>query len=340
VLVWEDSLMKLRKTAIVALGASWLAAAPPAQAQDAFPAPGKPIVLINNFAAGGQVNKALLDFLPFFEKEFGTRVEIQQIEGAAGLIGYNAVYAKDADGYTILPMSANFGPHVFPYLAPTPPPWKYEDWVSLGIYADNLSSGMVVLANSPYQTFTDFIKAAKEKPGEITVGTIGPGRVEDVQIVELQKFFGIKVNHVYYDSGGTLFTDLLTGDLDVIITAALVYVDNPDAHIMTMLARGMPDNFPYRKLKTMADWQQDLGYKVDDLKTLASSQFYGLTVKAGLPDAAYNRLVEGLKNVANNPEWQALVKSYRDPVYYPPEKAAEVIGRMRDGIRDVIESTK
>jgi tripartite-type tricarboxylate transporter receptor subunit TctC len=312
----------------------------PATAQDVFPAPGKPIVLINNFAAGGQVNKALLDFLPFFEKEFGTRVEIQQIEGAAGLIGYNAVYSRPSDGHTILPVSANFGAHVFPYLATTKPPWKYEDWVPLGIYADNLSSGMVVLAKSPYRTFTDFIKAAKEKPGSITVGTIGPGRVEDVQIAELQKFFGIKVNHVYYDSGGTLFTDLLTGDLDVIITAALVYVDNRDAHIMTMLARGMTDAFPYKHLKTMADWQSELGYNVDDLKTLASSQFYGLTVKAGLPDHAYQRLVKGLENVAKNPEWQQLVKSYRDPVWYPPEKAGEVIGRMRDGIRDVVQGSK
>lgn len=331
--------MKTVINCALAIGAAWLAASGPAQAQD-FPEPGKPIVLINNFAAGGQVNKALLDFLPFFEKEFGSRVEIRQIEGAAGLIGYNAVYAMEADGYTILPMSANFGPHVFPYLATTPPPWGYEDWVPLGIYADNLSSGIVVLSKSPFQTFTDFVKAARDRPGELTVGTIGPGRVEDVQIAELQKFFGIKVNHVYYDSGGTLFTDLLTGDLDLIITAALVYVDNPDARIITMLARGMTEAFPYKNLKTMADWQKDLGYNVDDLKTLASSQFYGLTVKAGLPDASYKRLVEGLKNVANNPEWQAAVKSYRDPVYYPPEKTAEVVGKMRDGIRDVIQGSK
>lgn len=323
----------------LAMGLTWLASLAEVQAQ-AFPEPGKPIVLINNFASGGQVNKALLDFLPFFEKELGSRVEIRQIEGAAGLIGYNAVYAMEADGYTILPMSANFGPHVFPYLAATPPPWKYEDWVPLGIYADNLSSGMVVLASSPFQTFTDFVRAAKEKPGELTVGTIGPGRVEDVQIAELQKFFGIKVNHVYYDSGGTLFTDLLTGDLDVIITAALVYVDNSDARIITMLARNITEAFPYKNLKAMADWQTDLGYNVDDLKTLASSQFYGLTVKAGLPDAAYQRLVEVLKNVANNPEWQAKVKSYRDPVYYPPEKAAEIVGRMRDGISEVIQGQK
>lgn len=314
-----------------------LITAVPVAAQDSFPEPGRPITFVSNFAPGGQVQKALMDFQPYFEELLGTRIVIETIEGAAGLIGYNSVYSRPADGYTILPFSANFGPHVFPYLAQTPPPWKYEDWVVLGIYADNLSSGVVVRSDSPYQTFPDLIRAAREAPGEITVGTIGPGRVEDVQIIELQRFFGVEVNHVYYDSGGTLFTDLLTGDLDAIVTAALVYVDNPDARIITMLARDMTENFPYRDLKTMADWQEELQYNVEELRTLASSQFYGLAVRAGLPDEAYDKLVEVLGKVAQDPRWQEQVRSYRDPVWYPPEQSKAVVDRMRDGIRSVIE---
>jgi tripartite-type tricarboxylate transporter receptor subunit TctC len=313
-----------------------LLAATPTAAQDVFPEPGRPITFISNFAPGGQVQKALMDFQPYFEEALGTRIVIETIEGAAGLIGYNSVYSREADGYTILPFSTNFGPHVYPYLAQTTPPWKYEDWVVLGIYADNLASGVVVTADSPYQGFTDLILAAREKPGEITIGTIGPGRVEDVQIAELQKFFGIEINHVYYDSGGTLFTDLLTGDLDAIITAALVYVDNPEARIITMLGRGMTENFPYKDLKTMADWQQDLNYNVDDLRTLAGSQFYGLVVKAGLPDVAYDKLVEVLGKVAQDPRWQEQVRSYRDPVWYPPEQAKQVVDTMREGIAAVV----
>jgi tripartite-type tricarboxylate transporter receptor subunit TctC len=326
-----------RRAALWATAFATLFSVAPASAQDAFPEPGRPIVFVSNFAPGGQVQKALMDFQPYFEEQLGGRVVIETTEGAAGLIGYNSVYSREADGYTILTFSTNFGPHVYPYLAQTPPPWTYEDWQILGIYADNLASGVVVNAASPYQSFTDLILAAREAPGEITVGTIGPGRVEDVQIAELQAFFDIEVNHVYYDSGGTLFTDLLTGDLDAIVTAALVYVDNPDARIITMLGRAMTENFPYKDLKTMADWQEDLDYNVDDLRTLASSQFYGLAVKAGLPDAAYDKLVEVLGTVAQDPRWQEQVRSYRDPVWYPPEQAKQVVDEMRAGIRAVIE---
>ena len=290
-------------------------------ADEVFPHPGKPISLISNFAPGGVVQKAMLDFQPFFEKELKTRIVIETIDGAAGLIGYNTVFSRPADGYSILPCSSTFGPYIYPHLSQTPPPWKYDDWLPLGIYSDIPNSGMVVIKDSPIKTFTDLIKAAKAKPSGITIGTIGPGRVEDVQMVELQKVFGVKINHVYYDSGGTLFTDLLTRDLDVIVTAAIQYAENPDVRIITMLSKEMTENFPYKNLKTMADWQSDLNYDVKNLKTLGATQFNGLMVKAGLPDASYKRLVEVFKVVVKNPEWQNKVKSYRFPVYYPPERA-------------------
>jgi tripartite-type tricarboxylate transporter receptor subunit TctC len=319
----------------LAIGASSVA-----QGQTQFPEPGHPLTLVSNFAPGGVVQLAMQDFQPFFEKELGTRVEIETIEGAAGLIGYNSVYSRPADGYTILPCSSTFGPYIYPHLSETPTPWKYEDWRPLGIYSDIPNSGMVVLANSPYKTFPDFIAAAKANPGKITVGTIGPGRVEDVQIVELQKFFGIKVNHVYYDSGGTLFTDLLTGDLDVIITASIQYADNPDVRIMTLLAKGMTENFPYKQIPTLADYQKQLNYNVNDLRTLGTTQFNGLMVKAGLPDDVYQRLVVAFKNVVTNPEWQKKVASYRFPVYYPPEQAKAIYDNLNLAIQQMVAETK
>ena len=165
-------------------------------------------------------------------------------------------------------------------------------------------------------------------------------RVEDVQIVELQKFFGIEVNHVYYDSGGTLFTDLLTGDLDVIITASIQYADNPDVRIMTLLAKGMTENFPYKQIPTLADYQKQLNYNVNDLRTLGTTQFNGLMVKAGLPDDVYQRLVVAFKNVVTNPEWQKKVASYRFPVYYPPEQAKAIYDNLNLAIQQMVADTK
>src|SRR5690606_18776917 len=150
-------------------------------------------------------------------------------------------------------------------------------------------------------------------------------------------FFGIELNHVYYDSGSTLLTDLLTEDLDAIMSAAVGYVGNPDVRIVTLLAKEIPEEFPHKELKTLADWQDDLNFDVADLKTLLSTLSNGLVVKAGLPDDVYEKLVVAFKNVVNNPEWRALVAPYREPVYYPPERAKEIYDNLNVSIAAMVK---
>jgi tripartite-type tricarboxylate transporter receptor subunit TctC len=316
-----------------------LASAGTASSETPFPEPGRPFTLISNFAPGGVVQLALQDFQPYFEEQLGTRVVIETIDGAAGLIGYNAVFARPADCHTAVLASATYGPYIYPHLSQAKPPWKYEDWVSLGIYVDSPNPGIVTLKDSPYQTFADLIRAAKAEPNSITVGTIGPGRIEDVQIVELQRTFGVEFNHVYYDSGGTLFTDLLTGDLDAIVSAAIQYGDNPDV-IVTMFTDNFPDTFPYPELAKLGDFQEELGFKVADFKTLNMSHFGSMVVKAGCPQEHYDKLVEVFRNVALDERWRAQVAHYRVPVYKTPEEAQVIFDRVNQGITELIALTR
>lgn len=303
-----------------------------ASAQTVFPEPGKPVTLMSGFAPGGIAGRSMQDFQPFFERELGGPVVVETVEGAAGLIAYNSAFGRPADGHTMLLASGTYGPHLYPHLSQTELPWSYEDWVPLGIFSDTPSTGITVLSSSAIVTFPDLVAAAKADPGGITVGTVGPGRIEDIQILELQSFFGIELNHVYYDSGSTLLTDLLTGDLDAIMSAAVGYVGNPDVRIVTLLAKEIPPEFPHKDLNTMANWQEELNYDVADLKTLISTLSNGLVVKAGLPDDVYQRLVVAFRNVVNDPEWQAKVGEYREPVYYPPERAKEIYDNLNVSI--------
>jgi tripartite-type tricarboxylate transporter receptor subunit TctC len=335
--IWRAHL-EIRRVATVVIAVAGISGFGVAATAQTYPEPGRPITLVNHFAAGGVNLQSVQDFAPFFEKYLGARVNIETIEGAAGLIGYNNVFGRPADGYTIIGASSTNGPYIYPHLAETPPPWKYEDWLTLGIYSDIPNSGMIVLKDSPYQTFPDFIAAAKADPDGITVGTIGPGRIEDVQIVELEQFFGIEVNRVFYDSGGTLFTDLLTGDLDVIVSTTTQYVDNPDVKVMTLLAYAMADNFPYQDLSTLADFQEELGYDVSDLKTLGTNQFNTFFVKAGLPDEAYAKLVDAMEKIVADPEWREQVKGYRYPAHYPPEQAEVIFDRINSGVAEMAAS--
>lgn len=308
-----------------------------ATAQTVFPEPGKPVTLLSGFAPGGVAGRSMQDFQPFFEKELGGPVVVETVEGAAGLIAYNSAFARPADGHTMLLASGTYGPHIYPHLSQAELPWSNEDWVPLGIFSDTPSTGFMVLASSDIKTFPDLIARAKASPDGLTIGTVGPGRIEDIQIVEFQDFFGIDLNHVYYDAGATLFTDLLTGDLDVIMAASVGYVDNPDVRILTLLAKEIPEEFPHKHLNTLADFQDELGYDVADLKTLISTLSNGLVVKAGLPDDVYQKLVVAFKNVVTNPEWIAIASAYREPVYYPPERAKEIYDGLNASIAELVK---
>jgi tripartite-type tricarboxylate transporter receptor subunit TctC len=311
-----------------------------AAAQDTFPVPGKPIMLVSGFAPGGIAGRSMQDFAPFFERELGVPVQAEAIPGAAGLIAYNTVFGRPADGHSILLASGTYGPHIYPHLVEMELPWTNEDWLPLGLFSDTPSTGIMVLADSPYKTFPDLIRAARENPGELNFGTVGPGRIEDIQIVEFQEFFDVEFNHVYYDSGSTVFTDLLTGDLDVIMAASVGYVDNPDVNILTLLAKEIPEEFPHKHLHTLADFQEDLGYDVADLRTLISTLSNGLVVKAGLSDEAYEKLKAAFEAVITDPEWQETVKDYREPAYYSAERAKEVYDGLNESIAAIAASQR
>ncbi|OUN00019.1 MAG: hypothetical protein BAA02_10715 [Paenibacillaceae bacterium ZCTH02-B3] len=302
-----------------------------------FPEPGKPFYLTTNYGPGGTLQRSQQDFQPFFEKELGTQVIIEYIEGAGGLIGYNTVFARPADGYSILPNSATFGPYTYPHLSEEKPPWKYEDWLPLGIYSDIPNSGIVVKKDSPFKNFADLVRYARENPNKLKLGTIGPGRIEDIQIIELQHVMGIRVRQIYYEDGGSLFTDLLTGDLDAIVTAALQYVDSPDARILVMLAPEFPPEFPYPELDNLSKFPEELGFSMDQIKTLAATHFNGFVVKAGTPEPIYRKLVQTLENIVKNPEWQQKVKDYRYPKWIPPEEAKKLYDRYYEGIGEMVK---
>ena len=72
-----------------------------AQAEEGFPS--KPIKYIIAFPPGGGSDTNSRILIPFLEKHLGPKAEIvpQNIKGAGGKVGWNAVAAAKPDGYTI-----------------------------------------------------------------------------------------------------------------------------------------------------------------------------------------------------------------------------------------------
>ena len=93
----------LPRRALLALVAA--AAAGGVYAQDAYPS--KPIRIIIGYAPGGSVDSVGRVVGDILAKQLGATVIIDNVPGAAGVVGAQRVVSAKADGYTLLAGSSN-----------------------------------------------------------------------------------------------------------------------------------------------------------------------------------------------------------------------------------------
>ena len=200
------------RRALVALATLLVAAVgTPAQAQT-FPA--KPITFIVPFAAGtatDQLARALGQSITADTKQ---AVVVDNRAGASGMIAAQAVAHAAPDGYTVL-ITTNTthaaNEHLYKKLTYDP----VKDFAPITGIGKG-SQVMVVNASSPYKTVADVIAKAKKEPGKLSFGS---GSSSSRVAGELFKqMAGVDILHVPYKSNTLAITDLLGGQIDMMIT--------------------------------------------------------------------------------------------------------------------------
>lgn len=139
-----------------------------------------------------------------------TNITVVNTPGAGGSVGTLAVWNAKKDGYSIL---ANgllaFSSQPFMGTIKT----DVKDWdFYLGTFTPNI---IAVSKNSPYKTLPDLLKAMKDKPGQITVGSAGPGSGGHIGIEVLKSATGITYKHVPYGGGAPAIVATLSGEVDM-----------------------------------------------------------------------------------------------------------------------------
>ena len=131
--------------------------------------------------------------------------------GAAGNIGLDAVAKAAPDGYTLgMGQASNLA--INPALYPNMPFNPTKDFTAIAPVAEQ-PVVLVVRADSPFKTLADFIKAAKDKPGSMSVAQAGSGTVGHLAGEMLARRAGINVLQVPYKGAGPAMTDLLGGQV-------------------------------------------------------------------------------------------------------------------------------
>jgi len=186
-------------------------AATAALAQD-YPA--KPITFVVPFAAGSatdQLARALGQGITEAAKQ---AVVVEDKPGASGFLAAQAVARAAPDGYTVL-ITTNTTHAANEHLYKTLPYDPVKDFAPVTLLG---KGGQVMIVNLkvPAHTVQEFIALAKKEPGKLSFGS---GSSSSRVAGELfQQMAHVQLLHVPYKSNPTAVTDLLGGQIDMMIT--------------------------------------------------------------------------------------------------------------------------
>jgi len=314
-----------RKTWQALLGATVLAVAAFAQAQQ--PYPNRPIKLIVPWPPGGGVDTAARVISQPLAERLGQPIVVENKPGVAGNLG-TAAGAKEApDGYTLImgslsPNSVN--PWLYSKLGFEP--IKDFEYVALAYI---VPSFLVVPGNSPANSPKDLVAIAKASPGKLNFGSGGVGSSQHLFSVMFNAATGINAVHVPYKGTAPAENGLIAGEIDYMVDppTALPFVE---AGRMKALAVASPMRSPALPNVPTLD---EVG-----IPNVHTSTWYGFLAPAGTPKAIVDRLNREINAVLKSPEIQArLQKNAAQSYDWTPEQftkfAREELERYKEVVR-------
>jgi tripartite-type tricarboxylate transporter receptor subunit TctC len=200
-----------RLMAIAAVGVIAAAQAPaPARAQE------QPVRVIFPFAAGGSGDALARHIAEGLRVALDQPVIVENRTGAQGRLGVQAVKAAAPDGKTILltpvaPMSV-YG-HVYKALLYDPVA-DFEPVSQVATFDFALAVGPQVPATS----LKDLVAWVKANPAQGNYGTPAAGTLPHFFAVSFAKAAGLDLRHVGYRGSAAALTDLMGGQISIVVT--------------------------------------------------------------------------------------------------------------------------
>jgi tripartite-type tricarboxylate transporter receptor subunit TctC len=176
--------------------------------------PSHPLTIVVPFSAGGPSDAMARILAERMQRTLGQTILIENVTGAAGSLGVGRVVRAAADGYTI-----GFG-HLGTNVA-NGAIYKlgYDLVTDLEPVVMLPSNPMIIVSNNaiPAKTLKELLAWLKAKPTPPTAGTAGAGSGSHIAGLYFENVTGIKLQYVPYRGTAPALTDLVAGQIDIIV---------------------------------------------------------------------------------------------------------------------------
>lgn len=283
---------------LAALAACALVAIAPSRASaQANDYPNRPVSFIVPFAAGGVTSVFARLIGQKLETKFGKPFVVENRPGGGGVTAAYAVARAAPDGYTIM-MASSTVMAINVTVRKNLPYDPRKDLTPIALLA-RVPFVLVVNPELPVRSVDDLVKLAKEKPGQLSFGTVGPGTMHHLNAEMFKNIFGLDLVHVPYKGTAPALQDVVAGHIH------FMFSDLPPA--VALIQSG--------KLRALGVTTAQRVKAAPDLPPLAeagipgynTSSWHTVTTTGGVPKEIVDKLSAEIRTIMADPEIQTLL---------------------------------
>lgn len=274
--------------------------------------PERPIRIIVPFAPGGGTDILARMIGQRLTQAWGKQVVIDNRTGANGVIAAELTAKANPDGHTLLFVA--IGHVINPLLLKKLPYDTERDFTAVSMTA-SLPLLLAVHPSVKATSVQELITLARSRAEPVRYASGGIGSSQHLATALMGSMAGMKLIHVPYKGGFPGLTDLVAGNVEMMITSILAVVPHGKAGRLRLLAVATAKrNTAVPELPTIAEAGVP-GYE--------SIAWYGMVAPAGLPAAVLDKLSGEVVRATKAPDmWDALTKQGADPVGSTPKEFA------------------
>jgi tripartite-type tricarboxylate transporter receptor subunit TctC len=261
--------------------------------------PDKPIRIVVAYPAGGATDVITRLIGVRLGERLKQPVVVENRPGASGMIGSDFVAKSAPDGYTFIYTAADthsINPHVYTKIAYD----ARRDFTPVALAGYN-PFALVVKPGLPAANVSEFIKLAKERPGQLTFASWGVGSSGHAGMEMFNGFAKIQLLHVPFQGAAPAIGAVMGGQVDAMMVPLTLAEPNHRAGKVRILAVATPKR---------SAGAPDVPTLTEQGVPLSVGPWQGLLGPANLPPAVVTLVNREVNAVLSDPQMrEQLLKS-------------------------------